>query len=169
MVWRRIRSDKRDTELCCRRTDVGDTSGCPLPSQVCTQQRSKDLRHRKWGCQVYFELTAILFQRQMKKRTGNCHTGIVDQSGQHGRAKLCARFSCSPLYGLSVRYIHDQRSEGLSEFTVVGRTAPAERTIEQQFHSLFASSCVRIFCEITHEPEEHRRLPDKEPIGLQTR
>jgi hypothetical protein len=26
--------------------------------------------------------------------------------------------SCSPLYGLSVRYIHDQRSEGRSEFTL---------------------------------------------------
>lgn len=75
-------------------------------------------------------LAAILFQRQMKKWTGNCHTGIVDQSGQLGRAKLCAHFSCSPLYGLSVRYIHDQRSEGLSEFTLkpigvtCGRTLP---------------------------------------------
>src|SRR5260370_7952206 len=121
---------KRDTDLSGGRTDVEDRSGCHLPSQACTQQRSKDLRHRKWGCQVYFELTAILLQRQMKKWTGNCHTGIVDQSGQLETAKLCAHFSCSPLYGLSVRYIHDHRSEGLSEFTLnpIGLTLLAHPT-----------------------------------------
>src|ERR1700730_10780308 len=44
----------------------------------------------------------------MKKWTRNCHTGVVDQSGQRGRAELCAHLGCSSLYDLSVRYIHDQ-------------------------------------------------------------
>src|SRR5260370_11863069 len=81
---------KRDTDLSCGRTDVDDPSGRPLPSQVCTQQRSKDLRHRKWGCQVYFELTPLLFQQQMRTWTANSPTAIVSQSAHPDRANLSA-------------------------------------------------------------------------------
>jgi hypothetical protein len=75
-------------------------------------------------------LTSIFFQWQMKKWTRNCHTGVVDQSGQRGRAELCAHLGCSSLYDLSVRYIHDQGSKGLSEFTLqtIGVTLPANAT-----------------------------------------